>query len=117
MYHTGSVGDCFLLLFEKAGVTTFSMLIDCGGYKTKKVLITQAAQDIKNSVVNNTIDLVVVTHEHEDHLSGFNLARTIFDTLTFKQVWMSWAENKTDPLAIKLFKEKGKKNKSASKKI
>ena len=93
------------------------MLIDCGGYKTKKVLITKAAQDIKDNIVNNTIDLVVVTHEHEDHLSGFNLARTIFDTITFKQVWMSWAENKEDQLAIKLFKEKGKKIKSLRKLI
>ena len=117
MYHTGSVGDCFLLLFEKAGTTSFSMLIDCGGYKTKKDLITNAVQDIKNSIVNNAIDLVVVTHEHEDHLSGFNQARTIFDTITFKQVWMSWAENSEDQLAIKLFKEKGKKIKALRKLI
>ena len=91
------------------------MLIDCGGYKTKKDLITNAVQDIKKSIVNNTIDLVVITHEHEDHLSGFNQAGTIFDTITFKQVWMSWAENKEDQLAIKLFKEKGKKIKALRK--
>jgi beta-lactamase superfamily II metal-dependent hydrolase len=117
MYHTGSVGDCFLLLFEKAGATSFSMLIDCGGYKTKKDLISKAAQDIKDSILNNTIDLVVITHEHEDHLSGFNLARTTFDSISFKQVWMSWAENKKDPLAIQLFKEKGKKIKALRKLI
>lgn len=112
MYNTGSVGDCFLLLFQKEGQTTFSMLIDCGGYKTKKEDITKCVQDIKESVINETIDLVVITHEHEDHVSGFNQARPIFDDLTFNQVWMSWAENENDVLAQKLFFEKGKKIKA-----
>lgn len=109
MYKTGSVGDCFLLLFEKAGTVSFTMLIDCGGYKTQKKPIQDAVADIKKSIINNTIDLVVATHEHEDHLSGFNQARALFDTITFKQVWLSWAENNEDPLAVKLFREKGKK--------
>lgn len=112
MYNTGSVGDCFLLLFQKDAQTTFSMLIDCGGYKTKKELISKCVQDIKDSIVNNTIDLVVITHEHEDHVSGFNQARTIFDNITFNQVWMSWAENESDSLAKKLLAEKGKKIKA-----
>lgn len=112
MYNTGSVGDCFLLLFQKQGITSFSMLIDCGGYKTKKVRIAECVKDIRLSIPNDTIDLVVVTHEHEDHVSGFNQARDTFDGITFKQVWMSWAENETDPLASKLFKEKGKKIKA-----
>jgi beta-lactamase superfamily II metal-dependent hydrolase len=112
MYNTGSVGDCFLLLFQKEGQTTFSMLIDCGGYKTKKVAISECVQSIKESILNDTIDLVVITHEHEDHVSGFNQARTIFDGITFNQVWMSWAENQSDVLAQKLFKEKGKKIKA-----
>ncbi|MEO6670127.1 MAG: MBL fold metallo-hydrolase, partial [Ferruginibacter sp.] len=112
MYNTGSVGDCFLLLFQKEGQTTFSMLIDCGGYKTRKEDISKCVQDIKESVLNDTIDLVVITHEHEDHVSGFNQARTIFDGLTFNQVWMSWAENQSDVLAQKLFAEKGKKIKA-----
>ncbi|MBL0145722.1 MAG: hypothetical protein IPP48_08150 [Chitinophagaceae bacterium] len=112
MYNTGSVGDCFLLLFQKQGITSFSMLIDCGGYKTKKEDITKCVEDIKNQIVDNAIDLVVVTHEHEDHVSGFNQAREIFDGITFKQVWMSWAENESDSLAQKLFEEKGKKIKA-----
>lgn len=112
MYNTGSVGDCFLLLFQKNNVTSFSMLIDCGGFKTKKEDIIECVKDIKTSIVDNTIDLVVVTHEHEDHVSGFNQARTIFNDITFKQVWMSWAENEDDLLAKKLLSEKGKKIKA-----
>ncbi len=112
MYNTGSIGDCFLLLFQKQGVTSFTMLIDCGGYKTKKESIVQCVEDIKNHIIDDAIDLVVVTHEHEDHVSGFNQAKELFDTITFKQVWMSWAENETDPIARKLFEEKGKKVKA-----
>lgn len=112
MYNTGSVGDCFLLSFQKAGVTTFNMLIDCGGFNTSKAAISACAADIKNTIINNSLDLVVLTHEHEDHASGFNEAKTIFDTIEFKKVWMSWAENDKDRLAKKLFAEKGKKIKA-----
>jgi beta-lactamase superfamily II metal-dependent hydrolase len=115
MYNTGSVGDCFLLLFQKQGVTSFTMLIDCGGYKTKQDAITACVADIKTHIIDNAIDLVVVTHEHEDHVSGFNQAKAIFDGITFKQVWMSWAENEADPLAQHLFEEKGKKIKALQK--
>jgi len=109
MYNTGSVGDCLLLLFQKAGQTTFTMLIDCGGFNTSTAAISACVTDIKNTISNNSIDLVVLTHEHEDHASGFNQAKSIFDTIEFKRVWMSWAENDKDRLAKKLFQEKGKK--------
>ncbi len=112
MYNTGSVGDCFLLSLQKNGVTTFNMLIDCGGFNTSKAAISACVADIKNTIINNSLDLVVLTHEHEDHASGFNEARTIFDTIEFKKVWMSWAENNKDRLAKKLFQEKGKKIKA-----
>lgn len=112
MYHTGSVGDCFLLLFRKDDEVVFTMLIDCGGYKTKKDAIEACVKDIQSSIVDNTLDLVVITHEHEDHVSGFNQARAVFDNIKFRQVWMSWAENEEDPLARKLLAEKGKKVKA-----
>lgn len=112
MYHTGSVGDCFLLQFMKQDALSFSLLIDCGGYKTKKELIERCVKDIRTRLADDTLDLVIATHEHEDHLSGFNQARAEFDKITFKQVWLSWAENEKDPLAIRLLKEKGKKIKA-----
>lgn len=115
MYNTGSVGDCFLLLFQENRITKFSMMIDCGGFKTKQKAIIDCVNDIKSTIINNTIDLVIVTHEHEDHVSGFNQARQIFNGITFKQVWMSWVEREDDPLAIKLLQEKGKKIKTLKK--
>jgi hypothetical protein len=108
MYNTGSVGDCFLLLFQKNGVTSFTMMIDCGGIKTSSALVTPAVQDILNTT-NGKIDLLLGTHQHEDHLSGFNLARAVFDQIKVDEVWMSWIEDATDPLAKLVKKKYGKK--------
>ncbi len=109
MYNTGSVGDCLLLLFKKNNEISFSMLIDCGGFNTTTKAISDCANDIKLTLGDNPLDLVVVTHEHLDHVSGFNQAKTIFDSIIFNQVWMAWTENPTDPIAKKLKTALGKK--------
>lgn len=114
MYNTGSVGDCILLLFQKGTAISFSMLIDCGGIHTSATTITDCVKDI-NMTCNGQLDLLVVTHEHEDHISGFNLARSEFDKITVKKTWMSWVEDKTDPIAIILKKKYGKKLKELKK--
>jgi beta-lactamase superfamily II metal-dependent hydrolase len=95
-------------LFQKDAITTFSMLIDCGGIKTSSALVSPCVEDIKKTC-NGTLDLLVVTHQHEDHISGFNLARQVFDKIQVNEVWMSWLENNTDPIAAILKKKYGKK--------
>ena len=89
MYNTGSVGDCLLLQFLKEDAVSFSMLIDCGGYHTDPKLISDCAKDIKTKLNGQPLDLVVVTHEHLDHVSGFNQAKTVYDSIPFKRVWMA----------------------------
>jgi len=111
MYNTGSVGDCLVLLFQKKDKITFTMLIDCGGFMTDIKTITACVNDIKQTT-GNKIDIVVVTHEHLDHVSGFNQAQSVFDGIEFNQVWMAWTEDNTDPLAKKLKKDLGKKLKA-----
>lgn len=112
MYNTGSVGDCLFLQFKKKKQTSFTMLIDCGGYNTDTATIQNCVKDIKNTIGNQPIDIVVVTHEHLDHVSGFNQAKAIFDSISFNQVWMAWTEDPTDPVAKKLKKDLGKKLKA-----
>jgi beta-lactamase superfamily II metal-dependent hydrolase len=108
MYNTGSVGDCLLLLFMKGGAVSFSMLIDCGGWLTTPAAISACVEDI-NTTCGNNLDLLVVTHQHLDHISGFNQAKTEFDKIHVKEVWMSWIEDEDDEIA-KILKDRfGKK--------
>ena len=114
MYNTGSVGDCLLLLFKKGKVITYKMLIDCGGWNTNSAAVTPCVQDIR-TICNGELDLLVVTHQHEDHISGFNQARDEFEKIKVKEVWMSWIEDKSDDIA-KILKERyGKKLKQLKK--
>jgi len=116
MYNTGSVGDCLLLLFMKDKTIAFKMMIDCGGWNTNSAAITPCVKDI-NTICNGEIDLLVVTHQHEDHVSGFNQARSEFEKIKVKEVWMSWIENKKDAIAIVLKDRYGKKLKALRKSI
>jgi beta-lactamase superfamily II metal-dependent hydrolase len=116
MYNTGSVGDCLLLLFMKDKTITFKMMIDCGGWNTNSAAITPCVKDI-NTICNGEIDLLVVTHQHEDHVSGFNQARVEFEKIKVNEVWMSWIENKKDTIAIILKERYGKKIKELRKSI
>ncbi|MFI5171115.1 MAG: hypothetical protein ACHQFW_01935 [Chitinophagales bacterium] len=114
MYNTGSVGDCLLLLFKKENIISYSMLIDCGGINTSTVAITACAEDIKTTC-GGKLDLLIVTHQHEDHISGFNLAKPVFDKILVDEVWMSWVEDKSDPIAVIVKKKYGKKLKEFKK--
>lgn len=106
MYRQG-LGDCFLITIPRKNHRPFYAVIDCG-----VILGTQNAGTVMTEVVDHIIettgghiDLVAATHEHWDHISGFNQAQEAWtdkDRLTVDQVWLSWAEDKKDPLARKL---------------
>jgi phosphoribosyl 1,2-cyclic phosphodiesterase len=99
MYCQG-LGDCFLLTFPTAtGTTPIRVLIDCdvlqhtpGEAAKMKAVADHIARD-----TGGVIDLLVVTHEHWDHVAGFSHAKDVFARLTIKNVWLSWAENPEDP--------------------
>jgi hypothetical protein len=102
MYRKG-FGDRFLLTFTEAA-RTFHMLIDCGvlkGTKNPEVLMEEIVQDIKKET-KDTLDLLVVTHEHWDHISGFHQAKQTWDAIKVNEVWMAWTEDRNKPLAQKL---------------
>ena len=52
------------------------------------------------------IDVLVVTHEHWDHVSGFSQQSERFKGMTFDNVWVAWTEDPADPLAKKLRAER-----------
>ncbi|HEY6660235.1 MAG TPA: hypothetical protein VI031_03800 [Pyrinomonadaceae bacterium] len=106
MYRQG-LGDCFLITIPRKNGTPFYAVIDCGvilGTKDAGKVMTEVVEHIIQTTGGH-VDLVAATHEHWDHISGFGQAREIWtdkNRLTVGQVWLSWAENKKDPLADKL---------------
>ncbi|MGE5222198.1 MAG: hypothetical protein ACM3PY_07165 [Omnitrophica WOR_2 bacterium] len=104
MYKQG-LGDCFLLSFPRSnGQPDFQMMIDCGVITgSDPSMLVNAVQDIYNTT-NGHLDLVVGTHEHWDHLSGFNQARSIFDKFKIDRVWLAWTEDPTNPVSQSLVK-------------
>lgn len=87
-------GDCVLISFD-AGQGEKHILIDFGnapsgvrGSGGKNDVFAPVARDIAQRT-NRRIDLLVMSHEHLDHMEGFYSERTTFGDFTFGEVWMS----------------------------
>jgi len=117
-------GDCFLLSFDTGKARACQVLIDCGLWPSgpeHKETMRKIAADIVAETGGDVslkkkgiVDVLVVTHEHWDHLSGFNQARDIFkEFLTVRHLWLAWTEKKGDQLADQLREEYEKKKKAA----
>jgi beta-lactamase superfamily II metal-dependent hydrolase len=102
MYRAGT-GDCFLLQFRSKGVITCKMMIDCGCIQGGRGDFEPWLEDIKKET-GNKIDILVVTHEHADHINGFKTVSDLFDKIKFKNVWFSWTEDESDDFANDLRK-------------
>ena len=100
MYCQG-LGDCFLLTFREKGAVLGHALIDSGVLNPDFSKLRQAVEDIARET-GGKIDLLVVTHEHWDHVSGFSQARDLFDKLEISDVWMAWTEDPGDQEAAAL---------------
>jgi beta-lactamase superfamily II metal-dependent hydrolase len=101
MYNVG-FGDAFLLQFpgEKR---PRRVLIDCGshflgaGPRPIKEIVEQIIGDVTDADGVARIDIVVGTHRHQDHVSGF--AEPAWADVVVGEVWMPWTENPSDPEA------------------
>ena len=102
MYRQG-IGDCFLLTF-RGGDQPRHILIDCGvltGTPGGKAMIQKVAENIRVATGGGKgkLDALVVTHEHWDHVSGFQDAKEIFDKMDITEIWVAWTEDPNNPLA------------------
>ena len=97
-------GDCFLISFSRAGANTVHMLIDCGvivGTANPAKIMGDVVADIK-SETGGHLNLVVATHEHWDHVSGYSQVKSAWDEMEVDEVWAAWTEDLSDPLAQQL---------------
>lgn len=115
------LGDCILLSFPRADGGVWRVLVDCGihgaaagGPETMRTLVDDLA-----GACGRRLDVVVGTHEHWDHLSGFLQCRERFvdaampgladddPRIRVGEVWLSWAENPDDRQGRALDRYKG----------
>lgn len=90
MYRVG-FGDFFLMSVPAAGGCAH-ILIDCGVHAHDIGAMGKALELMKNDT-GGALALVIMTHRHADHISGFASGKAIFDTMTVEQVWMPWFED------------------------
>lgn len=100
MYNTG-FGDCFLLMIPTADRTR-KVLIDCGKHMLSRSgppleeIVDQLLVDITENG-ESRVDVLVATHRHQDHVSGFGDSR--WHDVQVGEVWMPWTEDPEDPVA------------------
>lgn len=112
MYAHG-LGDCLLLRFAKTDGTSFNVLIDCGIITVAsgaRATMNRVVQDISKAC-DGRLDVIVMTHEHWDHASGFSeqQAQKLFDDIDIGEVWYGWTEDPQNPLGQRLRKERAEK--------
>lgn len=115
MYRQG-LGDCLLLSLLRPDGKPFHTMFDCG-----VILGTPDAGSILDKVVadiaaetGGRVDVLVVTHEHYDHVAGFKLAADRFapagtsaaGKLSVDEVWYAWTEDPEDDKAKALREER-----------
>ncbi len=108
MYRQG-LGDCFLLTFQQKGKEDFNMMVDCGllqGTSNGTEIMKQVVGNVESTLTvtrkidgeeKKWLDVVVLTHEHADHISGFDQAQDVFNRIHFGEVWAGWVDDESHP--------------------
>jgi beta-lactamase superfamily II metal-dependent hydrolase len=99
MYHVG-FGDAFRVTVRD-GRDTWRMLVDCGVHPQGQARpISESVKNIIADLVGDCgdapahLDVVVATHHHQDHISGF--AEDDWSEVQVDQVWVPFVEDLED---------------------
>lgn len=99
MYDVG-FGDCFLIEFPRQDAgRPFRILVDCGAHTSGYPRAGWSPKDAVDAIIADLgdtprLDVVVATHRHQDHVSGFASDR--WREVEVGEVWMPWTEHPTD---------------------
>lgn len=102
MYNVG-FGDAFLIRVygEKKPL---KVLVDCGsiakGPHDMESVVEKIISDVKDEDGVPRIDIVVASHRHRDHVSGF--ASNAWSEVEVGEVWLPWTEDPKDPEATRI---------------
>ncbi len=97
MYRVG-FGDFFLFTVPAASGPKH-ILIDCGVH-SKDTHSIQAAVSHMAAETGKQLALIIVTHRHADHVTGFSKCKDVFKDFKVERIWMSWYENPKDAKAL-----------------
>jgi len=90
------LGDCFLLAFPRAGrpQDPCYLVIDCGVAKSTpdKGLRTKRIVENLRDATGGRIDVLAITHQHYDHVSGFQDAWQEWKTIAVGALYLPWTE-------------------------
>jgi hypothetical protein len=103
--YRGILGDCFLLRYLPQVGEPVCILVDCGvlqGVEDARQIIKRVVDDV-HQTTGGVLDIVVVTHEHHDHLSGFLYEQERFQkSFVINELWLAWTEDPSDRQAAQL---------------
>jgi len=102
MYRVG-FGDCFLVTLPLTGNGPRHILVDCGVHAKGNIGTINDIVDHIAEVTDKKLAIVIATHAHQDHISGFDPQK--FGKFEIGEVWMPWSEDPQDPKAAKLKKK------------
>jgi hypothetical protein len=100
MYRCG-FGDAFLLTFREAAEERH-VLVDFGVHLTGKIGTMDAIMDDIERATGKRLLLVVASHPHLDHISGFDQFHDRFRRFQIERVWLPWTDNIHDPAVAAL---------------
>jgi hypothetical protein len=74
------------------------ILIDCGVHAKDLGSIRDAVAQMATDCGSH-LSLIIMTHRHADHISGFGTCAEVFSQITVDRVWMPWFEDVADKKA------------------
>lgn len=104
MYNVG-FGDCFLISYQPDDRLR-RMLVDCGshlsgpGPRSISKVVERIVKDVTDDGRPPRIDVVVASHRHFDHISGFD--NPAWASVEVGEVWLPWTEHPSDPAASRI---------------
>jgi beta-lactamase superfamily II metal-dependent hydrolase len=104
MYRVG-FGDCFLLSLpsgSKKGDAYAHILIDFGVHSGADIgTMDKIIEDIAQ-VTRRKLAIIIATHAHQDHISGFGRYAELFSSFKIDQIWLPWTWDESNLKAMKL---------------
>ncbi|MBO9202412.1 MULTISPECIES: MBL fold metallo-hydrolase [Niastella] len=100
MYRLGT-GDCFAIKFfsKEKEEPVCKLMIDAGTWSGSGTDLEPYIKDLKQ-YLDNYADVLIVTHEHKDHVHAFDVCKELFTEKDTKgkqfevgELWMGWTEN------------------------